>query len=240
MGVGDVDADLGHRGTATGLIWSAGSDPAERTSMRSPARCWSQPAAIWDRPALWTHTNRGRWAAGRCRGGHGVSWAWSSGTVSAPVRLAAGGGRVEVADQHGGERAADELGEHEPGHRGGADAREGVGEHPGDGDGGVGETGRGGEPVGGGDVAADGEARRWCLAGAQAAEDDERRVRRWRRPRRAAGARRCGRWLEMVTAVEVEHQVRDDRTGHTADDLGGDQHGSRGGGRGVRGRVRRA
>src|SRR5271168_1315072 len=44
--------------TATGLIWSAGSVPAERTSMRSPARWASSPAAICDRPALWTQTNR--------------------------------------------------------------------------------------------------------------------------------------------------------------------------------------
>ena len=29
-------------------------------------------------------------------------------------------GRVEVANQHGGERAADELGQHEPRRRGGA------------------------------------------------------------------------------------------------------------------------
>src|SRR5690606_11187430 len=44
--------------TAAGLIESAGAEPAERTSMRSPARWRSQPAAIWERPALWTQTNR--------------------------------------------------------------------------------------------------------------------------------------------------------------------------------------
>src|SRR4051812_7963296 len=44
--------------TATGLIWLAGSDPADRTSTLSPARWRSQPAAIWDRPALWTQTNK--------------------------------------------------------------------------------------------------------------------------------------------------------------------------------------
>ncbi|ONH21790.1 hypothetical protein BL253_37875 [Pseudofrankia asymbiotica] len=44
--------------TATGLIWSAVSDPAERTSIRPAARWVSQPAAIWERPALWTQTNR--------------------------------------------------------------------------------------------------------------------------------------------------------------------------------------
>jgi hypothetical protein len=44
--------------TAAGLIWSAGSVPAERTSMRSPARWLSSPAAIWERPALCTQTNK--------------------------------------------------------------------------------------------------------------------------------------------------------------------------------------
>src|SRR5699024_4715323 len=44
--------------TAAGLIESAGADPAERTAMRSPASSLSHPAAIWDRPALWTQTNK--------------------------------------------------------------------------------------------------------------------------------------------------------------------------------------
>ncbi len=44
--------------TAAGLTWSAGAEPAERTSTRSPARCDSHAAAIWERPALWTQTNR--------------------------------------------------------------------------------------------------------------------------------------------------------------------------------------
>src|SRR3954453_1438712 len=43
--------------TATGLTWSAGWLPAERTSTSSPARWRSQPAAIWERPALGTQTN---------------------------------------------------------------------------------------------------------------------------------------------------------------------------------------
>src|SRR3954447_147544 len=43
--------------TATGLTWSFGAVPAERTSIVSPARAVSQPAAIWDRPALCTQTN---------------------------------------------------------------------------------------------------------------------------------------------------------------------------------------
>nr|KEP23677.1 hypothetical protein DA06_05930 [Georgenia sp. SUBG003] len=44
--------------TADGLTCSAGAEPAERTSIAPPARWFSQAAAIWDRPALWTQTNR--------------------------------------------------------------------------------------------------------------------------------------------------------------------------------------
>src|SRR5437763_1396221 len=44
--------------TATGLMRSPGAEPAERTSTLSPARWRSQPWAIWERPALWTQTNR--------------------------------------------------------------------------------------------------------------------------------------------------------------------------------------
>ena len=43
--------------TAEGFTWSSGMEPAERTSTALPARCVSQPAAIWERPALWTQTN---------------------------------------------------------------------------------------------------------------------------------------------------------------------------------------
>ena len=39
-------------------VRSAGSEPADRTSTRSPARACRKPAAIWERPALWTQTNR--------------------------------------------------------------------------------------------------------------------------------------------------------------------------------------
>src|SRR5215475_493978 len=43
--------------TTAGLSWLAGCDPAEVTRTR-PAPCWfSSAAAIWDRPALWVHTN---------------------------------------------------------------------------------------------------------------------------------------------------------------------------------------
>src|SRR5690349_24267736 len=44
--------------TAAGLTRSAGVEPAERTVTRSPARWVRNPAAIWERPALWTQTNR--------------------------------------------------------------------------------------------------------------------------------------------------------------------------------------
>ena len=43
--------------TATGLTWSAGIDPADRTSTRPPESAVRKPAAIWERPALCTHTN---------------------------------------------------------------------------------------------------------------------------------------------------------------------------------------
>ena len=40
------------------IFRDAGMDPAERTSMRSPAMSRRKPAAIWERPALCTQTNR--------------------------------------------------------------------------------------------------------------------------------------------------------------------------------------
>src|SRR5205814_9916094 len=51
--------------TATGLISSAGSLPADGTRSRAPARRSRKPAAIWLRPALWTQTKR---TAGRSAG----------------------------------------------------------------------------------------------------------------------------------------------------------------------------
>src|SRR5664279_2228902 len=44
--------------TADGFTWSPGILPAERTSTRPPPRWVRNPAAIWDRPALCTQTNR--------------------------------------------------------------------------------------------------------------------------------------------------------------------------------------
>ena len=43
--------------TAAGLIWSAGCEPADRTSTAPSDRWVRNAAAIWDRPALWTQTN---------------------------------------------------------------------------------------------------------------------------------------------------------------------------------------
>ena len=42
--------------TTSGFTWSAGSEPADRTTTRSAARCVVRSAAIWERPALWTQT----------------------------------------------------------------------------------------------------------------------------------------------------------------------------------------
>src|SRR6476661_4551975 len=44
--------------TAAGFTWSAGCEPAERTSISPLARVVRKAAAIWERPALWTQTNR--------------------------------------------------------------------------------------------------------------------------------------------------------------------------------------
>src|SRR5690625_8046136 len=43
--------------TATGVIASAGAEPEERTSTCPSDRAVRKPAAIWERPALWTQTN---------------------------------------------------------------------------------------------------------------------------------------------------------------------------------------
>jgi hypothetical protein len=44
--------------TTAGFMESAGADPADLTSTLSPANLVSQAAAIWDRPALCTQTNK--------------------------------------------------------------------------------------------------------------------------------------------------------------------------------------
>src|SRR6476469_10851781 len=44
--------------TAAGLTLSAGWEPADRTSIRPSPRVVRKAAAIWERPALWTQTDR--------------------------------------------------------------------------------------------------------------------------------------------------------------------------------------
>ena len=55
---GDVDADLAHRLHGDGVDPVGRFGPGGADLDESPARCSSQPAAIWDRPALCTQTNR--------------------------------------------------------------------------------------------------------------------------------------------------------------------------------------
>ena len=44
--------------TASGFTWSPGMLPADRTSPSPSPRWVRKPAAIWERPALCTQTNR--------------------------------------------------------------------------------------------------------------------------------------------------------------------------------------
>ena len=80
--------------TTAGLMSSAGAVPAERTTTRSPAWWASRAAAIWERPALWTQTNRTSGAVGR---------------VSHRGSPMVGGVGVEEPDQPEGDHGADEL-----------------------------------------------------------------------------------------------------------------------------------
>jgi hypothetical protein len=106
--------------TADGLVCSAGSEPAERTSTASAARWRSQPAAIWERPALCTQRNRtlGLSVTGGSFGYEEVA-----------------GGGVEGQQQAGPGGEADQPRDDEAGLRGGCDAGEGVGVRAADGDG---------------------------------------------------------------------------------------------------------
>src|SRR3954451_5974859 len=86
--------------TTAGLTRSAGAVPADSTRTRPDARWSSSAAAIWERPALCTQTNRtvGTSDIGELRG---VRWR----------------GREEVAEQPAGEKRAEgtsgQLGRHE-------------------------------------------------------------------------------------------------------------------------------
>src|SRR5215467_12307048 len=120
--------------TTAGLSWSAGCDPAEVTRTR-PAAWWSSnAAAIWDRPALWVQTNRTTGTAPT------TASFWSACERGGLFDLdPAMPDRVDSHGQHGTDRAADNLGGDEPGHRGRGDPGVGAGEGPADGDGGIGE-----------------------------------------------------------------------------------------------------
>src|SRR5215207_7889050 len=116
--------------TAAGLTWSAGSDPAERTST-VPADRWDRnAAAIWDRPALSTQTN------------NTLGFDMESSTfLRDVVRMwndgLAGGRRnigKEEPDQAETDESAEDLGGDEEQGRRGRDAGEGVGEDSSDGD----------------------------------------------------------------------------------------------------------
>src|SRR5690349_13159461 len=130
--------------TAAGLIVLPGAEPAERTSTVSPARWRSQPAAIWERPALCTQTNRTLGLSLMRRSFAGC------GNPGVEPRA-----RVQGEQQADADQQPDELGDDEAGHRRRGDAGERVGERPADGGGGVGEAGAAGEPVGAADVGAD-------------------------------------------------------------------------------------
>src|SRR5690242_11165759 len=98
--------------TATGLIASPGIEPAERTSIRpSPSDC-RKPAAICERPALCTQTNR---TLGRS--GMGLSLV---GVRRDRLR------RIEREDEDDADGATDELGEGERRDRARSDAGERV------------------------------------------------------------------------------------------------------------------
>src|SRR5260370_11681221 len=121
---------------AAGLTVLAGSEPPEKTSTRSPARCLRQPAAICERPALCTHRNMTL----------GLSLLRSStvGMVS-PFVISSWGEDaiwIEQPDQSVGDGGSDELHQDEHRHRRRLDAGERVGQGPGDRDGGVGQAGR--------------------------------------------------------------------------------------------------
>src|ERR1700731_325667 len=79
--------------TATGLTSPAGLVPAERTSMRSPAMRLSKAAAICERPALWTQTNR---TLGLSAIGYGSS-VWVGSEEAGTQRE----GNVDQPDKHG-------------------------------------------------------------------------------------------------------------------------------------------
>ena len=129
-------------------------------------------------------------------------------------------GGVQGFDGGHADQQADQLGAHEPGHRGCGDAGEAVGERASDGHGRVGERGGGGEPVGRADVGADGGRRDGRPAGPDQREDEQHQAAGGddlAEPERGAGPRMVG----PRDRGEGEHQVGQDRPGHRPGDLSG-------------------
>ena len=195
---GDVDADLAHRldGDRVHLVGGRGPGGADLDGVAGEVPA-SQPAAIWERPALWTQTNRTEGLAVAI-GLRVIVWVVDgsgTGVVGRRRRRRLRRRRVRARGRAGAESAADQLraDERRDGCRG--DAGEGVGEDPADGDGGVRERRRAGEPVRGTDVRADrgaASAPRPVRARAKISAPG----RRWRRPRRGTCrplARSCSR-----------------------------------------------
>ena len=113
--------------TATGLTWSAGIDPADRTSTAPPDSAVRNPAAIWERPALWTQTNRTLGLVMTLRGVECGEQVSDTGVdVGADRRDALGGRERGVADRPvlvagAGEDGADVAAAHRHDDVGGAD-----------------------------------------------------------------------------------------------------------------------
>src|SRR5690606_10650074 len=109
--------------TAVGFRVPAGALPAERTSIASPARWVRNPAAIWERPALWTQTNNTVGVVMEsllsCRSGSGPDFgiAGSRARVDrctgTPELVAEREGHIDQPDQH---RHFDQR-SHHPGER---------------------------------------------------------------------------------------------------------------------------
>jgi len=96
--------------TTSGWTWFAGSVPAEaaRTFAES-ASVLKKAAAIWERPALWTHAKITCVLHGHVLAPFALEW-------------------CQPCEERGGRRRANELGADETGDVDGPDAREGVAE----------------------------------------------------------------------------------------------------------------
>src|ERR1700683_5279878 len=125
--------------TTAGFSSLAGWEPAEVTRTRPAASRFSSAAAIWDRPALWVHTNSTSGTPSITRS--------SRGSAGQPGRLGIGypvlAGRVHGDRQQHAEAAAEDLGGDERRCRARRDPGIGRGQGPADRDGRIGEAGRG-------------------------------------------------------------------------------------------------